>query len=161
MKYIQMPLIGQRTFTTHGPIAETVRVSCGSIASWPALADRWPTSAMPRKADAKSGHWHRTRWTRTDVGFVRDCLFVEPQPTCESIQRLTRHIQSIDRRLLIQIAARHPTGHHLLRTEAQLLGNYGLETHERNLWTRCQAADLRGEHQSLQEQTIVKPAVLR
>src|SRR4030081_2777308 len=113
------------------------------------------------KADAKSGHWHLTRWTRTDVGFVRDCLFVEPQPTCESIQRLTRHIQSIDRRLLIQIAARHPTGHYLLRTEAQLLSNYGLETDERNLWTRCKAADLRGEHQSLQEQTIVKPAVLR
>ena len=75
-----------------------------------------------------------------------DRLFVEAHPTCERFQRLARHIQSIDRGLRVREAQRHPASHHFLGIEAQLFGDYGLETHERHLWTCCQASDLRGEY---------------
>jgi hypothetical protein len=88
-------------------------------------------------------------------------LLVETQPTGNTVKRLTRHIQSIDRGLLVLIAAGHPAGDHFLGPEAQLLSNYRLKPHERDLRACGQAPDLCCKHQTLQEQATIKPIMFR
>jgi hypothetical protein len=81
------------------------------------------------------------------------------EKTGEALDRLSRHIEPVYGCSLVGITKRHAANHVVTRRQMKMLGNQRLISSKHDLRAGVQPASLRCDHNVLDKQASVQPAV--